>query len=91
MDPTGSATPIRRFRTITVSNCSMYAMQVVLDRSGIYCATSCTDKTLAIYDYHTGELMATMAGIADISYSVWHCPFKEEKLRSSVSENIGSS
>ena len=76
MDPTGSATPIRRFRTITVSNCSMYAMQVVLDRSGIYCATSCTDKTLAIYDYHTGELMATMAGIADISYSVWHCPLK---------------
>ncbi len=39
-------------------------MKVVLDRSGIYCATSCTDKTLAIYDYHTGELMATMAGIA---------------------------
>ena len=37
-------------------------MQVVLDRSGIYCATSCTDKTLAIYDYHTGELMASMAG-----------------------------
>ncbi len=37
-------------------------MKVVLDRSGIYCATSCTDKTLAIYDYHTGELMATMAG-----------------------------
>jgi hypothetical protein len=37
-------------------------VKVVLDRSGIYCATSCTDKTLAIYDYHTGELMATMAG-----------------------------
>ena len=36
-----------------------------MDRSGIYCATSCTDKTLAIYDYHTGELMATMAGKID--------------------------
>ena len=34
-------------------------IKVVLDRSGIYCATSCTDKTLAIYDYHTGELMAS--------------------------------
>ena len=26
-------------------------IKVVLDRSGIYCATSCSDKTLAIYDY----------------------------------------
>ena len=34
-------------------------IKVVLDGSGIYCATSCTDKTLAIYDYHTGELMAS--------------------------------
>ena len=41
-------------------------IKVVLDRSGIYCATSCTDKTLAIYDYHTGELMATMAGHSEL-------------------------
>ena len=34
-------------------------IKVVLDRSGIYCATSCTDKMLAIYDYRTGELMAS--------------------------------
>ena len=41
-------------------------IKVVLDRSGIYCATSCTDKTLAIYDYHTGELMASMAGHSEL-------------------------
>ena len=41
-------------------------IKVVLDGSGIYCATSCTDKTLAIYDYHTGELMASMAGHSEL-------------------------
>jgi WD40 repeat protein len=41
-------------------------IKVALDRSGMYSATSCTDKTLAIYDYLTGECMATMFGHSEL-------------------------
>jgi WD40 repeat protein len=41
-------------------------IKVALDRSGIYAATSCTDKTVAIYDYYTGECMATMFGHSEL-------------------------
>lgn len=41
--------------------------QVVLDRSGIYLATSCTDKSLAVYDYYSGECMATMCGHSELA------------------------
>ena len=41
-------------------------IKVVLDRSGVYLATSCTDKTLAIYDFHSGECMATMFGHSEL-------------------------
>ncbi len=41
-------------------------IKVALDRSGMYVATSCTDKTLAIYDYVTGECMATMFGHSEL-------------------------
>ncbi len=41
-------------------------IKVALDRSGTYAATSCTDKSLSIHDYHTGECMATMAGHSEL-------------------------
>ena len=41
-------------------------IKVVMDNSGIYAATSCTDKTLSIYDYQTGECMATMFGHSEL-------------------------
>ena len=39
---------------------------MVLDRSGVYAATSCTDKSLSVYDYTTGECMATMVGHSEL-------------------------
>lgn len=41
-------------------------IQVVLDRSGSFVATSCTDKTLCVYDYITGECLATMYGHSEL-------------------------
>ena len=41
-------------------------MQLCLDSSGLYVATSCTDKTLAVYDYYSGECMATMYGHSEL-------------------------
>ena len=32
----------------------------------MYAATSCTDKTLAIYEYETGELAANMFGHSEL-------------------------
>lgn len=40
--------------------------QVVLDRSGSFIATSCTDKTLCVYDYVAGECLATMYGHSEL-------------------------
>lgn len=40
---------------------------MVLDRSGIYLATSCTDKSLSVYDYYSGECMATMCGHSELA------------------------
>ncbi|XP_046383453.1 mitogen-activated protein kinase-binding protein 1 isoform X1 [Ischnura elegans] len=42
-------------------------IKVVLDASGIYAATSSTDKTLSIYDYYSGECMATMWGHSELA------------------------
>ncbi len=39
---------------------------MALDRSGQYAATSCTDKSLSVHDYHTGECMATMVGHSEL-------------------------
>lgn len=44
----------------------MCILQVVLDRSGIYVATSCTNKSLSVYDYYSGECMATMYGHSEL-------------------------
>ncbi|KAE8751323.1 hypothetical protein FOCC_FOCC001894 [Frankliniella occidentalis] len=41
-------------------------IKVVLDPSGIFVATSCTDKTLCVYDYYSGECMATMLGHSEL-------------------------
>ncbi|XP_072157610.1 mitogen-activated protein kinase-binding protein 1, partial [Bemisia tabaci] len=41
-------------------------IKVVLDASGIFVATSSTDKTLCIYDYYSGECMATMTGHSEL-------------------------
>lgn len=41
--------------------------QMVMDRSGIYLATSCTDKSLSVYDYYSGECMATMCGHSELA------------------------
>lgn len=41
-------------------------IKVALDSSGIYLATSSTDKILSIYDYYSGECMATMCGHSEI-------------------------
>lgn len=41
-------------------------LQLCLDNSGLYVATSCTDKTLAVYDYYSGECMATMYGHSEL-------------------------
>ena len=42
------------------------ARQLCLDNSGLYVATSCTDKTLAVYDYYSGDCMATMYGHSEL-------------------------
>ncbi|GBP20543.1 Mitogen-activated protein kinase-binding protein 1 [Eumeta japonica] len=41
-------------------------IKVALDSSGIYLATSSTDKILSVYDYYSGECMATMYGHSEI-------------------------
>ncbi len=41
-------------------------IKVCLDRSGAFAAASCTDKSLAVYDYHSGECMATMVGHSEL-------------------------
>lgn len=37
-------------------------LQVQTDPSGIYIATSCSDKNLSIFDFSSGECVATMFG-----------------------------
>ncbi|ALC37999.1 CG7337 [Drosophila busckii] len=41
-------------------------IKLSLDPSGIYVATSCTDKTLAVYDYYSSECMARMYGHSEL-------------------------
>ena len=33
-----------------------------MDRSGFYAATSCSDKSLSLYDFEMGECVAGMVG-----------------------------
>ncbi|XP_055713007.1 uncharacterized protein LOC129807634 isoform X2 [Phlebotomus papatasi] len=41
-------------------------IKLTLDLSGIYIATSCTDKTLSVYDYYSNECMARMYGHSEL-------------------------
>ena len=41
-------------------------IKVQLDPSGAYVATSCSNKTLAIMDFFTGECMSTMIGHSEL-------------------------
>ncbi|XP_059616875.1 mitogen-activated protein kinase-binding protein 1 isoform X5 [Phlebotomus argentipes] len=41
-------------------------IKLCLDLSGIYIATSCTDKTLSVYDYYSNECMARMYGHSEL-------------------------
>ncbi|KFQ78037.1 Mitogen-activated protein kinase-binding protein 1, partial [Phoenicopterus ruber ruber] len=40
--------------------------QVQTDPSGLYIATSCSDKNLSIFDFYSGECVATMYGHSEI-------------------------
>ncbi|XP_054279530.1 mitogen-activated protein kinase-binding protein 1 isoform X2 [Macrosteles quadrilineatus] len=42
-------------------------IKISLDPSGILVATSCTDKTLSIYDYYNTECVATMLGHSELA------------------------
>ena len=41
-------------------------IKVQLDPSGAYVATSCSDKNLALYEFFSGECMATMFGHSEL-------------------------
>ncbi|XP_064484306.1 mitogen-activated protein kinase-binding protein 1-like isoform X3 [Ornithodoros turicata] len=41
-------------------------IKVVLDPTGTYLATSCTDKSLYVYEYSTGECVASMFGHSEL-------------------------
>lgn len=42
--------------------CPYLPNQVQTDPSGLYIATSCSDKNLSIFDFYSGECVATMYG-----------------------------
>ncbi|XP_068622294.1 mitogen-activated protein kinase-binding protein 1 [Battus philenor] len=54
----------KTFRGTTAEDGTL--IKVALDNSGIYLATSSTDKILSVYDYYSGECMATMYGHSEI-------------------------
>ncbi|XP_045458024.1 mitogen-activated protein kinase-binding protein 1 [Melitaea cinxia] len=54
----------KTFRGTTAEDGTL--IKVSLDSSGIYLATSSTDKILSVYDYYSGECMATMSGHSEI-------------------------
>ncbi|KAL2082137.1 hypothetical protein ACEWY4_021955 [Coilia grayii] len=41
-------------------------LKVQTDPSGLYVATSCSDKNICLYDFHSGECLATMFGHSEI-------------------------
>ena len=43
---------------------SLYRM--TMDRSGSYYAASCSDKTIGVYNYQTGDLISTLCGHSEI-------------------------
>jgi WD40 repeat protein len=49
-------------------------LKLQLDPSGQYAVTSCTDKSLCIIDFKTGELVATMYGHSELATGVKFMP-----------------
>ena len=43
-----------------------HLFKIVFDRSETYFATSCTDKSIAVFDCQTGELLTTLVGHSEI-------------------------
>ena len=43
-----------------------YLFKIVFDRSGAYFATSCTDKSIAVFDFVSGEMLTTLVGHSEI-------------------------
>ena len=53
---------VERAQCFLASSSSVSTPQVQTDPSGIYIATSCSDKNLSIFDFSSGECVATMFG-----------------------------
>lgn len=45
-------------------------IKLQLDPSGSYIVTSCTDKILSLFDFYTGELVASFYGHSEIATSI---------------------
>lgn len=41
---------------------ALLSLQVQIDPSGLFIATSCSDKNISIFDFYSGECVATMFG-----------------------------
>nr|XP_006816563.1 PREDICTED: mitogen-activated protein kinase-binding protein 1-like [Saccoglossus kowalevskii] len=41
-------------------------IRVELDPAGVYATTSCSDKTICVYDFYAGECVATMLGHSEL-------------------------
>ena len=41
-------------------------VKIVFDRSGSYFATSCTDKSIAVFDFQSGELISSLLGHSEV-------------------------
>lgn len=57
---------VERAQCFLASSSSVSTPQVQTDPSGIYIATSCSDKNLSIFDFSSGECVATMFGHSEI-------------------------
>lgn len=53
---------VERAQCFLASSSGVSTPQVQTDPSGIYIATSCSDKNLSIFDFSSGECVATMFG-----------------------------
>ncbi|KAH0620630.1 hypothetical protein JD844_021289 [Phrynosoma platyrhinos] len=56
----------RNIRFDTLFSTLEHSFQVQTDPSGLYIATSCSDKNLSIFDFYSGECVATMYGHSEI-------------------------
>lgn len=56
--------------TGTYNNRLLLRPQVQIDPSGLFIATSCSDKNIGIFDLYSGECVATMFGHSGQSPSV---------------------